>query len=1042
MLLFEDPLAFCDFVRVQGSGAQSTRGYTLLRLRAANRPQIVLLGLIGYAPSQKTLETISARQVEADIEADGAGQWKEPATGADQPFRVLGAETGHTLLEMVALSPWRGEPVDIGFTLFWLRRDDLLADLVRDSLRLGNDRMRYARVSGADEESALLLRVEGPSYFLVQQYREDHPGDVEVYHPQAEDLYLPWGYDHPLADLWRLSRMPRDQSWTVFLADGSHLAIVPPRWLDIYDAMAFELALSPTPNWRQDDARALRFPVPLRLEKKAKRDEPELWMLGPGDLPRLERLLAGTDQEDIANIQLSIHRTDGGDPVFFLRERVEKGGANRKFLDFGGMALASYKGFKNLLLPAGSNLQPQLRRDAYRPLFELRPGVLTLLLPAEGDGGMPRVARVREESFEPFDRLIDYLATEHQQALEEVVGASVFDIGHYATSPPAGGLERPKPRAVKQDSVAEEEPEEDGKLVPANGPRADNARLPELPRDIPVETEMDSAEAAAERHLIQEGQTLEGWRELLAIKRSAGKQAEAAICCVQALWLAEEDPQAETDLLRTWRTLIQPRKSQPAADDPLPTQLAMRILDGRGLPPEDIDGWVAKTAPNLKQAEERLSMKSRWLLWREILRQNRDVRELARLREAFQKRITNEGLSLEEIPNFLRTRLFLDKSLSENTADEETRRDLGAAMENLRVLLASLPLDHPVLSPVLKATVARGYARSLGESERAGHLFNEANEGANGNPALLAWIALFAAHAYEHSPQLATDMLDRYRRSVEELPPSDKRELKTLEDSLVEREKNDNPAALLTADNASRFYPSGGRFSTGPAHTLAENLTAAYTEADVPRMIELLRQAMTDQALLTSEELVVVTRLIEVVQDGLGRLKFDRRAFALRQSYPDFAAAMQKLGKGAPDPFFPVLKDIHLMQGMIRLDFNDQAAALARDVIDRAGQLKVTLDFVDATAAVLRAIEEFPLAARTELLRLVGQGLARQVAEHANQISTGSGTTVQLFRLLDQAVEAAVSKEKVAMGLYRDYAQQDEFLILERVLREDLCGGP
>ena len=44
-----------------------------------------------------------------------------------------------------------------------------------------------------------------------------------------------------------------------------------------------------------------------------------------------------------------------------------------------------------------------------------------------------------------------------------------------------------------------------------------------------------------------------------------------------------------------------------------------------------------------------------------------------------------------------------------------------------------------------------------------------------------------------------------------------------------------------------------------------------------------------------------------------------------------------------------------------------------------------------------------------------------------------------VLKLIDQAIEATLSKEKLTLGLYKQYMDQDELLIRERILHEDVC---
>ncbi len=397
-LLFDDLFAFCDFVRLHGSGARSRSGYHLYHLDHPDDPRRTLLALVGHAEGGLTeylnprnlgkrtflsfigLEPRSSGPRQARVETgDGRAVLHQEDERHEVAIRRQSRET--TLLALIRPQAWQGEPESPEHLLFWLRHDRLMATLVTASLRLGNDRMRYASVSvapearpantlGGDDDHATMLRIEQPPYFLIQQAVEDLAGDVELYYPAAEDLYLPWGLAHPLAELWRQSQQERQDAWVFFRRDGSRQTVEPPRWHDIYDATRFTIDLGEQQPERQV-ASEHRIEVHLELVTRSNPGEPELWLLGADDRPRLEALLAGVDEEDLADLALSAHVTAGGEKLYVVRE---KRGRTRRYLDCGGRGFAAYKGFANLYLPVDRELLPQLRRDRYRGVLRGRSG--------------------------------------------------------------------------------------------------------------------------------------------------------------------------------------------------------------------------------------------------------------------------------------------------------------------------------------------------------------------------------------------------------------------------------------------------------------------------------------------------------------------------------------------------------------------------------------------------------------------------------------------------------------------------------------------
>ncbi len=107
-LLFADLLAFCDFVR--------TRESLLDPMRAEVRL--------------------------------GEGRLTVRLDGKTHELAIRGQSREPTLLALIRPVPWTREPETRGHLLFRLRHGRLMAPLVTASLRLGNDRMRYAGLDG------------------------------------------------------------------------------------------------------------------------------------------------------------------------------------------------------------------------------------------------------------------------------------------------------------------------------------------------------------------------------------------------------------------------------------------------------------------------------------------------------------------------------------------------------------------------------------------------------------------------------------------------------------------------------------------------------------------------------------------------------------------------------------------------------------------------------------------------------------------------------------------------------------------------------
>ena len=1057
-LLFEDPFAFCDFVRLHGSGVRSRSGYRLYHLEHPGDPRRTLLALVGFNPRGESRRTLlsfiglggrSSGPRRGRIEVgDGQAVLHQEKNRHEVAIRAQHRET--TLLALIRPMPWSGEPETPGHLLFWLRRDRLMAPLVTASLRLGNDRMRYADV-GDNGSHATMLRVEQPSYFLIQQVVEDLARDVELYYPAAEDLYLPWGLEHPLAELWRQSQHKRQEGWIFFQRDGSRRQVEPPRWHDVYDATRFTIDLGEQQLERQVTAEH-RVEVHLELVTRSNPGEPELWLLDEDDRPRLEALLAGVDEEDLADLALSVHATAAGEKLYVVRE---KRGRKRRFLDFGGRGFAAYKGFANLYLPVDRELLPQLRRDRYRDLFRLRSGELALVT----DGATPEqngitLYRLDESGFEPIGKLVVYIAADADEELEELVQATVFDLGPYLNAPSHSGLKplaQAAPKAGKQQPPEKEKTEE-------SAPREDSAEE-EAGDDEPTVEEQapdpETREIRAERALLADGQSFERWLEVLEAKLAAGKDEDAAVAFADTLWLAE-DAAVENRLCARWLRFVGARQQQlndPEAAFVTACVLSLRLEHDRS----DLDHRLHQAGLQMREVGDRLRLKLRWLLWREIFRLNRDVRRQARVREQIREQLSR-GLSQAEMPAFLRLRLFDDSRFGlAGDGDRSAVQEIAIATRSLDVLAERL--RGKSIGDVALAVVSRAYARHLGRVDRAQQIAGQVPSGKRWterlaelwhgsrgealDPALVdtagAWHALYCAHGFElEDPGIAGVHRERYEELRGRLDGDARKTLDKLEDSLARREKIDNPAALLSAENAQRFFPKGGDRASGELGLLLAELRQASASAlreddGAERILELLPRVFDEQMPAAAElDPVDMAELLDVALDALARVRFEPEALPYLRRFERIADRLGRFHGG--DPFYFALKNGCLARGLTELGHEERAAELIGDAFDDLATANSPIDLIDGCAALLNAVEGLSLKRRATLIEAFTTCLGRWLdpTPVVEQPYPHLGTA--FYRLIDQAAEAGVSKDKLAIGLFRRYQQQDEFLILNRIL--------
>ena len=1068
-LYFDDPLDLCDFIRVKGNTRAPRKGFTLYRIAHPEMSGRVALLLEGLPKARKD-PNIALQNVEVKKEKD-IFSIKFPRKGARQ-CQILLTRRASSLLELVAPQPLPESPAPEGHIIFLLKKPELFPALVSDSMKLGNDRIQFAN-TGLFSQKRTLLRVEEPSHYILQRCLEDHPEDIELYYRAAEDLYVPWGYRHPLEDLWKFSEKSRNENWLFFTREAEHEQIKPVQWKDIYKVTEFDINIPIKEPWsQQGDDRNVRIKIPLRLNTHSRPEEPELWLLGDEDIPRLESLLGLVAEEELRNYLLGVlsspegSRSNPGKRYFFIREK--RGDKKRKFLDFGGIPYVTYKGFYNLFVPAGRELLPPVRRDVYKRLFELTQGQLTLLLPSEeasktgesekNDELEYQIIRFPEKTFEPFSSLVDYIVESHRETLEKFLSNSVFDFKDYIKAPSRDGLgsgqKSSGPRiapgeASRADLEAQNQSDEEPGEENSNNRQIEEEG--DEGSDEKLMSELDKADLQLERRLVSEGQNIEIWKKLIESKENLGNFGDALLCTIEALWLTED---AEQEEILADRLLKQSRSAGAGERDITSLKKSKSSIQkhaavfshvflGRKMGDADLDGWAQEITPLLHEIDKELRFKERWLLWRELLRVNGDVRQQAHLRENIRDSIINSGLSLEETPAFVRTRIFLDRG-NHGVEESAAQAEYEKALDNLQIIREAMEkFTETNVGMIGRAILARAYAQSLGNIGLAKQELTDAAEIQEQRDEHHCWFALYAYHALKNSNSRETaDYRETYESLLPKITPSARQSMQETDGSFETRENQNNPAEFLSEANVNRFYPKGGIYAKGPVYDLISNIRNMRKKKDgsdkllVPLLKDILNVENKD---IYSDE-INIPQLVEVIAKEVGRTRMSRDGASLIPLFEKYPSRVTPLLNFKLGGFYKCLFFANLAGGMIGIHRESSAIRLIEEGLNTMASNKNIMDIIDNAAAIVNCIEQLPLQKRTPLIHKTMDIFIKMVHNNGNYLNSPN-ILVQALRLLDQIMEAAVSKEKMSLNLYKEYLEQDEFLILDRILREELISS-
>lgn len=1023
---FDDARALADYVRLHGSRpASESDPFSLYRIVHPEQPGASALVLSGPNIPANAPVPLRTQEIDARVLNDRL-HWPECPEGTP----IQDVRRASALAPLVGLQPDPKATAKANHAIFWTASSSFLETLVTDSLTLGNDRIQFATITH-EGSNAVLVRIEQPSFYLLQRTLEDHP-EADVYYAAAEGIYVSWGQRHPLEDLWLQPDRGEEQEEWLFFHDCSYRAVTPPIWQDAYQLTDLVFQFKTENVWLRDDTPPERFEVSLSMHQTAStvRDA-EMWMLDADGRSRLEDMLQILDEEDLRPFQLSAQRHEGIEFVF-VRER--RTGKASRHLDLGGRAFASYQGLPNLLLPTDVELLPPLRRDLYRKLFDLEPGTLTILVP---DGEKDYLTlRISEKSFQAVESLVDYVIAGARVAIEHKIEESVFKFDQYAKAPSRKDLQGSGKTKRPGTDAALSSPEQ---LPGTKTAGREELTLPDLEtEEEPVGIDeaslpaLQRRELELERTLISEGQTFDRWRDLSINKQNLEKWDEAVIAGVEALWLTERETPQDDQLRAYLRSLT----AEATIEDPdshvelCASGLRLMLAQPPSRGPE-LELWVSEFSSFLEQHATGLRCKERWLFWGSILRVNRDSRREAQLRSDIQGRIVESGLPLNETPPTIRTRIFLDRQAG---TDERGSSGTQAALANLNaVRQRATSFRANALRITTNAILARAYAQ-IGDTPTALEFIEHPEEAPQD---FLPWVQLFFAQALRHSsPEQSTRRFDHLDRTLAQFPEDFVKVVEEARDLYERFEKIDNPAAFLSQSNRSRLYPIVPASDKNPLFVAMSKLDAAVDGGTEAVALELMTEMMSFQNKSDYDDEVKLPQFVDSLGRGLSKFRWSERGAALVPLFESFCERVPTYLQGGLH-FYRSLLHASLADGLALADMIPESEEHAMKACELLGKIEDALDVMDSGATVISTLEQLPFDRRRAGLDLTLEAISNAFDDPQSHFLSGNPKLFgALVRVLEQAVQASISKDRISLNQFKNYQLQDEFLILQRVQSE------
>lgn len=1091
--LIEDVRALSDLFKVGVGPKKSANGeFTAYRIKHpefAARRALIVCG-VPKSGLKKPMPASVGREIKVDTK-DGQLFWYDGA-GSKSEVDVLGVSSAPRIEQLIAPLPWREEADFDVPVVFWLHDADLMPEIVRRSLYLNNDRIQLARFEH-DGKPAVLVRIEAPSYYLIAWCQEQSAERLNLFYPMTDGqgLYVQWGFEHPLSDLWRRALIDQSEMWLFFPENGERRTVPKPEWTSIYDLTDFEINLTDEVTWKQVSSEVDHFEIPLKL---APRHEPaplEMIVLHEKERYRIENFLSLSDAKDLDKLEISAQQDDEGTHWYFVREKHRNDGV--MLVELGGQGYSRYKGFDNLFLPTTLVLEPQLRRDQYKQLFELESSTLTFVVP-EGEladaprGVAAKNIKVRKRSFEPLSHFVDHIVHFEADNLYALLNESVFDLEDYKSAPSRPDLRKnresnksrtknPQRANLPNKNKLQQDLKKNKPKLNRNKTR-DNKKIQfeesKAQEETATPSELELLETDIERNIIIQGPMVELWQELMNIKYRRQKWLEASVCAIEGLWsltFSEADLTPTTFEPETAKYFKQGFSNAitKAGGEPKELAVVSNLFGTQGT--TDALTVVMQAAGQLRGIDAKLGKKVRWLAWRDVLSQTRDVRAQEEERESILDALNKKGLESHDVATFIRERILKDPDLEFAEDRIDGSGDTSYVLQNVEVIEAAIDsLQTLKIREASKASLARILAgmglharsrdligQSLEQMERSLNGDAPAGEGKAWHERLMSflrtkpasgsnaprperwhvWVALNAWLVYKRvEPARAEEAKQAYDMMFAQLANYEKDELRRTAESLEARVGQSNVAEFLAVDTRSFF---SSRELPDEMSKVIRGLKTAQKKSDEKNVNDLvlrgIKLASKELGESNAPSLETVARLILEMVEVLRKLKWDTEQRPVDQ----FESFVKGLPKEPASPessrlYFAVLH-CAATRALMDLGREKEAMGMLIDVLRWVGQdYMQVLDFVDLVKKeVLLAIELAPRNQRTEALRWLMNTLVQQekleIGDNPDQPGMGFEMPFQayeLIQMIDHTLEAAISNEKLVLRRLRDWEEREE----------------
>lgn len=668
----------------------------------------------------------------------------------------------------------------------------MLADVVGEILRQGNDRMSYRWLTDGSAGQAL-LRIVGPPYYTLLRAVDPEPGAtgpaLTAYVEQSRGVWVEYGHRQPLCECI----VPPPGALLLIRRNGMWATVDDAPFRDVYQMLEISGATASI-TWRAAELET-RFRVPLQLVPASGDDAPQLWILRGEELVELDAWVQDADPALLERLAFAVGERAQGRTIAV---RARRSRAPPPVVVLPGLACRPYLRLPNLFVPCGTRIHPPLRRDALAKHLALQPSDVVWLAP--GKEGRFCVERFADSAFHPLADWVDYIVDEHGTALSAWVNSAFFQFKSFVVErPDAAAAKSPKTTTRTSPPKPQVAPMRQRPSPPTPAPASAQQPEPEAQErpysdDVPIRPAptVSTAETARARLREVEAEFLAGklpldaaelrplWQEMAEMHGVLGATEQAALCLLGAQWDLERPDPALVD---AWRgaelagakltKLGDVTAWELMATETLPASKTRSVvahvcrLAGRATLPVLAAAHLATYKRFLERQESSLPIRAVWLGWLAFVRlAGGDVLSLAQARDRQLARLFQGGLRpLLDLPDFLRL----------GAGGESAREVMCSAWQLAGDWLEREGLERAPTQAYMDLVFAVGLART-GDNVLAQEALTRARDRLPSGDPVHAWLLAAYEHRIDQARAAESGASPLPWRVLAQLPAMEKRD--------------------------------------------------------------------------------------------------------------------------------------------------------------------------------------------------------------------------------------------------------------------------